>query len=105
MKTVQEFIAALNDGALTILDRPDWLTAEQTAAAHLANAGDINAAVLMTKLLLGDRWLWHIGYDNLAVLTNRDDPHDVLRSISLSPAHALAVGAFMVYRRELDGGE
>lgn len=97
---VQDFIDLVNDGRLTILDRPVWLTVEQTEWAHLANASDFNAAVKLLVALLGHTWLWTVSYDNLAVLTRRDDPAEVIRSISLSPAHALLVGLLMAWARE-----
>lgn len=97
--TIQEMIDLVNDGRLTILDRPTWLSIEQTEWAHLANASDTNAAVKLFVALLGDTWLWQISYDNLAILTKRDDPEDVIRSISLSPAHALLIGTLLAWQR------
>lgn len=99
--TLQELINAVNDGVLTIIDRPDGMIEAHCNLLHLANASDINAAVRLFDILVGETWLWQISYDNLAVLTRRDDPEEVIRSISLSPAHALLVGALLAWQRDL----
>lgn len=99
--TLQDLIEAVNDGVLTIITRPDGMTLAHCNMLHLANAGDINAAVQLFDMLVGQTWLWQISYDNLAVLTRRDDPEEVIRSISLSPAHALLVGTLMAWQRDM----
>lgn len=100
--TLIEMIDAVNDGVLTIITRPDGMIETQLNMLHLANAGDINAAVRLFDVLVGETWLWQISYDNLAVLTRRDDPNEVIRSISLSPAHALLVGTLMAWQRDME---
>lgn len=95
IETAADLVAAVNDGSLTILDRPAFLGEAECDALHQANAGDVNAAIRLHGMVLGDAWLWQIGYDNRAVLTKRDDPEQVVVAISLSPGHALALGVVL----------
>jgi hypothetical protein len=85
-------LALVTDGKLTLLDRPAWLAGRHLDDLHAANAGCSNAAQRLAALLASD-WTWRIGYDNLAELVWRQDASVVVRVISLTPAHALLIGA------------
>lgn len=98
--TLADLTTAFGDGLLTVLHRPEWMDPQHLAWLHLANAGDVNAAIAFTeantRLIIGNGrgpWVWHIGYDNLATLTEATDADAVIKVISLNPAHALALAA------------
>ena len=86
-----DLIAAVHNGTLTLIDAPIFMSLKEQGLLHLANGGCLNSAIQLHAWMLGDAWLWQVGYDNLAVLTSRDDPEDVIRVISLNPAHALCL--------------
>lgn len=93
--TPQEVLDAVNDGALTILARPAWLTAQGMLDLQMANAGCLDAAVRLVPVLAGG-WSWRVGYDNLAEMVWSRDPSVVMRAISVSPAHALLLACLRV---------
>lgn len=101
--TPKELTAAVNAGILTVIDRIDCLPASAAQFVIQANYGDVNAAIAFTESLLRDdlglTWLWHMGYDNLATLTSRDTPEDVIRVISMNPAHALLLATLQAWER------
>ena len=88
--TLAEVIDLFNDGSLTLLHRPQWLDPACLTWLHLANAGDATAAIALADTITAE-WVWHLGYDNRATMTSRDDPERVITVISLSPAHALGL--------------
>lgn len=94
--TPQEVLAAVDGGALTLLDRPEWLTEGAVQDLHLANAGCVNAAIRLAPVL-ADGWAWRIGYDNLAEMVWSEDPAIIVRVISLTPAHALLQACLRVH--------
>ena len=95
-----EIYAAIYDGNLTLLHRPEWMSEHTTQMMHMANAGCINSAVSFVSDTLSGRWDWRIGYDNLAELTPKDESLDVIRVISLSPAHALLIASMQAIDAE-----
>lgn len=93
--TPQEVLDAVGDGVLTILARPEWLSAQGMLDLHRANAGDLDAAVRLVPVLAGG-WSWRVGYDNLAEMVWSRDPSVIMRVISVSPAHALLLACLRV---------
>jgi hypothetical protein len=44
-------LALVNDGKLTLLDRPQWLSGQNLDDLHAANAGCMNAAMRLAAVL------------------------------------------------------
>jgi hypothetical protein len=104
--TLADLAAAFGDGTLTVLHRPEWMEPQHLAWLHLANAGDVNAAISFAEASITGQpnqrhnWMWHLGYDNRAALTNLVDQTEVITVISLDPAHALALAALQAMARQ-----
>lgn len=100
--SLPEALKLVEDGTLTLLDRPDWLDEAGTADLFAANGGCMNAAMRMAQMIFAE-WTWHVGYDNRAVLTSRANPETSITVISLGPAHALLIAAMQAMGRMGEG--
>lgn len=94
--SLTQALQLVEDGTLTLLDRPDWT--EDPADIYAANAGCMNAAMRVAASI-NDDWTWRVGYDNQAVLTNRQDQGYTISAISLTPAHALLIATLQAMSR------
>jgi hypothetical protein len=102
--TLDELITTANNGNIPSFEDIQTAFPQQGFSWYIRTAmfGDANAAIQATHALLGNDWTWHIGYDNRAILTRKDNPMDPITSISVNPGHALILGALMAHKRDMD---
>lgn len=100
--SLPETLKLVEDGTLTLLDRPDWLSEAGTADLFAANGGCMNAAMRLARMIEAE-WTWQVGYDNRAVLTSRADAETSITVISLGQAHALLIATMQAMGRKSEG--
>lgn len=102
--TLDELINTANNGDIPSFEDIKEAFPQDGFCWHIRMAlfGNTDEAIKVTRAILGNEWTWHIGYDNRAVLTRKDDPMNPVTSISVDPGHALILGALMAHKRDVD---